>query len=104
MLLTATAPRSRYSKKSPTSRRMPAAMTTAFGQGLQPGSEVRRLADDRLFLRRSFADQIADNDQSGSDPHARLEPDRLASRRLTASIKSSPDRTARSASSSCARG
>jgi hypothetical protein len=30
-------------------------------QGLQPGSEVRCLADDRLFLRRALADQIADN-------------------------------------------
>src|SRR6516165_12806939 len=28
-----------------------------LGHGLQPGGEVRRLADDRLFLRRAFADQ-----------------------------------------------
>ena len=50
--LTSMAPRSRYSKRSPTSRRVPAAMTTAvgLGQGLQPGGEIRRLADDRLFL------------------------------------------------------
>jgi hypothetical protein len=28
---------------------------------LQPGGEVRGLADDRLLLRRAFADQIADD-------------------------------------------
>jgi hypothetical protein len=27
-----------------------------FGQGLQPGGEVRRFADDRLLLCRAFAD------------------------------------------------
>ena len=44
-----------------------------LGQGLQPGGEVRRLTDDRLFLRRAFADQIADDHQPGGDPDARLE-------------------------------
>src|ERR1700730_8060302 len=31
-----------------------------------------RLADDRLFLRRAFADQIADHDQPGGDPDTHL--------------------------------
>ena len=38
-----------------------------------PGGEVRRLTDDRLVLRRAFADQIADDHQPGGDPDARLE-------------------------------
>jgi len=42
---------------------------------LQAGGEVRRFTDDRLFLRRSFANQIADNHQPGGNPNARLEPD-----------------------------
>jgi hypothetical protein len=46
-----------------------------LGQGLQPRGEVRRFTDDRLFLRRSFADQIADDHQPGGDPDARLELD-----------------------------
>ena len=46
-----------------------------LGQGLQTGGQVRRLADDRLFLRRSFADQIADNHQPSGDPDVRLELD-----------------------------
>ena len=46
-----------------------------LGQGLQPGGEVRRLADDRLLLRRAFADQIADDHQPGGDPDARLQLD-----------------------------
>ena len=46
-----------------------------LGQGLQPGGEVRRFADDRLLLRRAFADQIADDHQPGGDPDARLELD-----------------------------
>jgi hypothetical protein len=36
-----------------------------LGQGLQTGSEVRRFADDRLFLRRSLTDQIADASLAG---------------------------------------
>ena len=46
-----------------------------LGQGLQPGGEVRRFADDRLLLRRAFADQIADDHQPGGDPDARLQLD-----------------------------
>ena len=39
-------------------------------QGLQPGREVGRVADDRLLLGRALADQVADHDQPGgnSDP------------------------------------
>src|SRR5690349_13682552 len=48
-----------------------------LGQGLQPGGEVRRFADDRLFLRRALADQIAHHHQPGGDPDARLQPGRL---------------------------
>jgi hypothetical protein len=42
---------------------------------LQTGGEVGRFADDRLFLRRALADQIADDHQSGGDADARLELD-----------------------------
>jgi hypothetical protein len=42
-----------------------------------PGGEVRRLTDDRLVLRRAFADQIADDHQPGGDPDARLELSRF---------------------------
>ena len=37
------------------------------GQSLQPSGEVRRLADDPTLLRRSLADQVADDDEAGSD-------------------------------------
>ena len=43
------------------------------GQGLQPGGQVRCLTDDRLFPSRSFADRIADHDEPGCDPDARLQ-------------------------------
>src|SRR5436309_13699193 len=39
------------------------------------GFVLRRFADDRLFLRRPLADQIADDHQSGGDPDARLQLD-----------------------------
>jgi hypothetical protein len=42
---------------------------------LQPRRQVRRLADDRLFVRRAFADQIPYDHQPGRDPDPRLEPD-----------------------------
>jgi len=41
-----------------------------LGQGLQTGGEVRCFADDRLLLRRAFADQIADHHQPGGDTDA----------------------------------
>ena len=42
---------------------------------MQPGGEVRRFTDDRLLLRRAFADQIADDHQPGGDPDAGLKLD-----------------------------
>ena len=44
------------------------------GQRLQPGGEVRRLADDPALLRRTLADQIADHGEPGGDaePHAQI--------------------------------
>ena len=48
-----------------------------FGQGLEPRREVRSFTDNRLLLGRAFADQVADDHQSGGDPDARLELDRL---------------------------
>ena len=46
-----------------------------LGERLQTSGEVWRLANYRLFLRRTFADQIADDHQPGGDPDARLELD-----------------------------
>ena len=40
---------------------------------LQPCREIGRLADNRLFLRRALADQIADDNQPGGDPDPHLE-------------------------------
>ena len=73
---------------------------------LQPGGEVGRLADHRLFLRGALADQVAHDDQPGRDPDP-------GGQRLAVAVRSAappppttarPARTARSASSSCARG
>jgi hypothetical protein len=76
MPFTSTAPRSRYSKRLPTRRRVPAVDDRVrLGQRLQPGGEVRRLTVDRLFLRRAFPDQIADDHQPGGDPDPRFELD-----------------------------
>ncbi len=41
-----------------------------LGKALQAGGEVRRLADDCPLLRLPAADQIADNDEAGSDADA----------------------------------
>ena len=46
-------------------------------QRLQPGREVGRLADDRLLLGRTLADEIAYDDQPGGD----TDPRRPAARR-----------------------
>ncbi len=48
-----------------------------LGQSLQSGGEVGRFTDDRLFLRGSFANQIADDHQPRGDPDARLQLDRF---------------------------
>ena len=50
-----------------------------LGKRLQPRSQVRRVAYNGLLLRRSFADEIADNDQPGRDADAGREG--FASRR-----------------------
>ena len=66
------------SKRPPSSLRVLAAMTTVFGSAmrLQPRRKVRRLADDRLLLRRTRSDQIADDDEPGRDADARLQAER----------------------------
>jgi hypothetical protein len=42
-----------------------------LSERLQPRCEVRRLADHRLLLRSTLADQIADHHLPGRDPEAR---------------------------------
>ena len=71
MPLTSTGPRSPYSKRP--ARGCGDDDRVRLGQGLQPGGEVRRLADDRLLLRRTLADQIADDHQPGGDADPRFE-------------------------------
>ena len=44
-----------------------------FGKCLQASGEVRGLADDRLFLRRSFTDRIANHHLPGGDPDGGVE-------------------------------
>ena len=57
-------------KRSPSSARVEAATTTAPGSWLlQPGSDVRRVSDRCLLLRR-IAAEIADHHEPGRrDPH-----------------------------------
>ena len=61
-------------------------MTSVFGrgQGLQPGGEVRRLADDPALLCGTLADQIADHGEPGGDaePHAQILARRQSADRL----------------------
>ena len=45
---------------------------TRLGERLQARSQVRRLANDRLLLRRAFADQIAHDHYTGGDANANL--------------------------------
>jgi hypothetical protein len=78
-------------------------------QCLQTRRQVRRLADDRGFRCRSFAELIADDDRSGgdADPHRELDPGGLGNAAFSSAIASTilrPARTERSASSSWARG
>jgi hypothetical protein len=44
------------------------------GKRQQPRREVGRLADHRLLLRRTLADQIADHDEPSGDPDPHLQP------------------------------
>ena len=39
---------------------------------LQPRSEIRCLANDRLFLRGARANEVADHHQTRADPYAHL--------------------------------
>ena len=41
-----------------------------LGKGLQARRQVGRLADDGFLLRRSFTDQITDDDETGGDANA----------------------------------
>src|ERR1700732_1084153 len=66
--------------------------STRLGYCLKPRAEVRRLADHRLFLRRSFANQISDNDQSGGDSDPRLKLNR-PDVETTASVNSANTRS-----------
>jgi len=43
------------------------------GQRLKTGGEIGCLADNRLLLRRAFADQVADDHEPGGDADARLQ-------------------------------
>ena len=77
-----------------------------LGERLQPRCKVGRVADDRFLLRRTFADQVADDDQSRGDADTRgkrRSPPGAVSRAV-ADAAARPARTARSASSSCACG
>ena len=54
---------------------MPSATTTGAGRGrlLQPGGQVRRLADHRLLPGRALADEVAHDHEAGRDPDPRRE-------------------------------
>ena len=54
------------------------------GKRLQPGGEVRRLADDPALLCGTLADQIADHGEPGGDtePHPQILPRRQSADRL----------------------
>ena len=64
-------------------------------QRLQPGGEVRGLADHRLLAGGTFADQFADHDQAGGDADPRrqgLPRRRLPSRERVDDREPRPDR------------
>src|SRR5262245_47610294 len=44
-----------------------------FSEALQPRCQIRRLSCDAALLRFARANEIADNDQPGGDPNARME-------------------------------
>src|SRR5258708_36423999 len=41
-----------------------------FGDALEPRGEIRRVAHDRLLLRRALSDEVADDHESGGDTDA----------------------------------
>jgi hypothetical protein len=47
---------------------------TGFGHHLQPGRQVRHVADHAALLCRALADEVADDDDAGGDADANLQP------------------------------
>ena len=84
---------------------MLSAMTTMFGSAiaLQTGCEVRGLSNDAALLRLPRTDEVADHDQTRCDADTGLQRS-AGSSIIYSTTSSSPARTARSASSSCACG
>ena len=106
MPLTSTVPRSRYSNRSPTSRRVPAAMTTVSGSARACSRAARfgRFTDDRCSCAEPSPIRSPTTTSPVAMPTRAWSLTPLTSRRPTASMTPSPARTARSASSSCACG
>ena len=79
---------------------------TRLGQSLQARREVWRLADDRLLLCSTRADQVADHDKPGgdADPHLQRSARAAVVSFGAASTRASPACTACSASCSWASG
>lgn len=78
---------------------------TWLGAGLQARGQIGRIADDGLLLRRPLADEVSDDDDSGRDPDARLQDFCVGCLEICDGLgQINPARTARSASSSWARG
>ena len=75
-----------------------------LGDPLQARRKVWRLADDAALLRLARPDQIADHDQPGRNADTGLQNKAEVASAATRAISSSPARTARSASCSCACG
>jgi hypothetical protein len=79
-----------------------------LGKGLQASGDVGRLADDGFLVEERPSADVAGDDDPGLNADAGRELDiRMAEirpRAATASVSSSPARTARCASSSWARG
>jgi hypothetical protein len=71
---------------------------------LETGGEVRRLADHSALLSVTGADQVADNDEAGGDADAARQRAGAVLQPSDALKRANPARTARSASSSWARG
>jgi hypothetical protein len=74
------------------------------GQRLQPRREVGRLAHHAALARLALAQDLAHHHRPRGDPDARGERARRRPRPATAAHAARPALTARSASSSCARG
>ena len=106
MPFTSTAPRSRYSKRSPTSRRVPAAITTAFGSARACSRAARFGVSPTTDCSRAEPSPIRSptTTRPVAMPMRAWSWANLTSRRPTASMTASPARIARSASSSCAWG